>query len=112
MEYDSFLGFSSPDNPSAQIVTTQPGVDAPLPRFGIDVGSPEAVDAIHADAAALDVVVRYGPTTEPWGIRRCFLQDPTGAVISILAHTDTVGGGSSVSATSEKHDQPGVPLAR
>jgi uncharacterized glyoxalase superfamily protein PhnB len=32
--------------------------------------------------------VVYPLTDEPWGIRRFFVRDPRGTVISILAHTD------------------------
>ena len=81
-----FLGLSSPDNSSAQIVVAAEGVEEPQPRMGIDVGSPEAVDAAH-DAAIRDgLEVVYPLTDEPWGIRRFFVRDPTGAVISVLAH--------------------------
>jgi hypothetical protein len=30
--------------------------------------------------------VVYGPADEPWGIRRFFVRDPSGTVISVLAH--------------------------
>ena len=81
-----FLGLSSPDNPSAQIVVAAEGVEKPQPRMGIDLGSPGAVDAAH-DAAVRDgLEVVYPLTDEPWGIRRFFVKDPTGAVVSVLAH--------------------------
>ncbi len=81
-----FLGLSSPDNSSAQIVVAAAGVEKPQPHMGIDLGSPEAVDAAH-DAAVRDgLEVVYPLTDEPWGIRRFFVEDPTGAVISVLAH--------------------------
>ena len=81
-----FLGLSSPDNPSAQIVVAAAGVEQPLPSFGVDVGDPEAVDAAHAEALRRGLEVVYPPTDEPWGIRRFFVRDPSGSVISVLAH--------------------------
>ena len=82
----NFLGLSSPDNRSAQIVVAAEGVEQPQPQMGIDLGSPEAVDAAHASAVQKGLEVVYPLTDEPWGIRRFFLKDPTGTVISVLAH--------------------------
>ncbi|MGH2979123.1 MAG: VOC family protein [Solirubrobacterales bacterium] len=83
---DDFLGVSSPANPSAQIVVAAPGVERPLPHLGIDVGDTAAVDAAHAEAVRRGLEVVYPPTNEPWGIRRFFVKDPHGTVISVLAH--------------------------
>jgi catechol 2,3-dioxygenase-like lactoylglutathione lyase family enzyme len=82
----AFLGLGSPANPNAQIVVSAPGVEQPLPRFGIDVGDAGAVDAAHAEALRRGLEVVYPPTDEPWGIRRFFVKDPSGTVISVLAH--------------------------
>jgi uncharacterized glyoxalase superfamily protein PhnB len=81
-----FLGLASPANPSAQIVVAALGVEQPLPRFGIDVGDTEAVDAAHAEVVRRGLEVVYPPTNEPWGIRRFFVKDPHGTIISVLAH--------------------------
>jgi len=86
MDGADFLGFRSPDNPSAQLVASAPGVEEPVPSLGIDVGDPEAVDAAHAAVLAQGLEVVYPRTDEPWGIYRFFVRDPTGAVISVLAH--------------------------
>lgn len=82
----AFLGLGSPANPSAQIVVAAPGVEQPLPRLGIDVGDAAAVDAAHAEAVRRGLEVMYPLTDEPWGIRRFFVKDPSGTVISVLAH--------------------------
>ena len=81
-----FLGLASAANPSAQIVVAAPGVEQPRPHLGIDVGDTEAVDAAHAEVVRRGLEVVYGPADEPWGIRRFFVKDPHGTVISILAH--------------------------
>jgi catechol 2,3-dioxygenase-like lactoylglutathione lyase family enzyme len=81
-----FLGLASPANPSAQIVVAAPGVEQPLPHFGIDVGDTDAVDAAHAEVVRRGLEVVYPPTNEPWGIRRFFVKDPHGTIISVLAH--------------------------
>lgn len=57
-----------------------------MPHFGIDVGEPAEVDRVHAEAIAHGLEVVYLLRDEPWGIRRFFVRDPTGTVISVLAH--------------------------
>jgi catechol 2,3-dioxygenase-like lactoylglutathione lyase family enzyme len=83
---DPVLGLASPANRSAQIVVAPPGADDPQPRFGVDVGEPEAVNAAHAEALRQGLRVVYPLTDEPWGIRRFFVEDPGGTVVSVLAH--------------------------
>lgn len=85
---DPVLDLSSPANPTAQIVIPPPGMDDPQPRFGVDVGDAAAVDAAHAEALRRGLSVVYPLTDEPWGIRRFFVEDPGGTVVSVLAHID------------------------
>jgi uncharacterized glyoxalase superfamily protein PhnB len=61
-------------------------VEPVLPDMGVDVGSHAAVDAAHARAVEAGHEVIYGPVDEPWGVRRFFVRDPHGVVISVLAH--------------------------
>ncbi len=70
----------------AQVLFAPPGVQPALPDMGIDVASREAVDAAHAEAVQAGHEVIYGPVDEPWGVRRFFVRDPDGVVISVLAH--------------------------
>ena len=62
------------------------GFHDPQPRFGIDVGDPEAVDAAHAAALQRGLRVVYALRDEPWGVRRFFVEDPSGTIINVLAH--------------------------
>jgi catechol 2,3-dioxygenase-like lactoylglutathione lyase family enzyme len=78
-----YIGFGSG---SAQVLFAPPGVEPELPNMGVDVGSWEAVDAAHAAAVEGGHEVVYGPVDEPWGVRRFFVRDPNGVVISVLAH--------------------------
>lgn len=80
------LGLNSPANPTAQIVVPPTGMDEPQPRFGIDVGDPGTVEALHAEILRRGLRVVYPLSDEPWGIRRFFVEDPGGSVVSILAH--------------------------
>jgi catechol 2,3-dioxygenase-like lactoylglutathione lyase family enzyme len=83
---DPVLGLTSPTNPTAQVLIPPRGMENPPPRFGIDVGDPRAVDAAHAEALRRGLRVVYPLTDEPWGVRRFFVEDPSGTVVNVLAH--------------------------
>jgi catechol 2,3-dioxygenase-like lactoylglutathione lyase family enzyme len=78
-----YIGFGSGP---AQVLFAPPGAQPALPDMGVDVGSREAVDAAHAEAVRAGHEVIYGPVDEPWGVRRFFVRDPNGVVLSVLAH--------------------------
>jgi catechol 2,3-dioxygenase-like lactoylglutathione lyase family enzyme len=78
-----YIGFGSGP---AQVLFAPPGAEPVLPDMGVDVDSTEAVDAAHAEAVRAGHEVIYGPVDEPWGVRRFFVRDPQGVVISVLAH--------------------------
>jgi uncharacterized glyoxalase superfamily protein PhnB len=80
------LGLTSPANRSAQILIPPIGFEEPQPRFGIDLGHPDAVDAAHSAAVRRGLRVVYPLTDEPWGVRRFFVEDPGGTIINLLAH--------------------------
>ena len=83
---DPVLGLNSPVNPTAQVIIPAPGMEDPQPRFGVDVGDADAVDAAHAEAMRRGLRVVYPLTDEPWGIRRFFVEDPGGTIVNVLAH--------------------------
>ncbi len=78
-----YIGFGSGQ---AQVVFAPPGVEPVLPDMGVDLDSRDAVDAAHAEAVRAGHEVIYGPVDESWGVRRFFVRDPHGVVISVLAH--------------------------
>ncbi|MCG3755683.1 VOC family protein [Amycolatopsis sp. Poz14] len=80
------LGLRSSDNPAAQVLVLPPGSTDPVPRWGIDLGTPEAVDAAHAESVRRGLRVVYPLTDESWGVRRFFVEDPGGNVVNVLAH--------------------------
>jgi catechol 2,3-dioxygenase-like lactoylglutathione lyase family enzyme len=84
---DPVLGLVSPANRSAEVIIPPAGFHAPEPRFAIDLGEPEAVDAAHAAVVERGLRVVYALRDEPWGIRRFFVEDPGGTIVNILAHT-------------------------
>lgn len=83
---DPVLCLTSPGEPAAQVIVLPPGAENPQPRFGIDMGHPDAVDATHAEAVRRGLPIVYPLTDEPWGVRRFFLRDPSGTTVNILAH--------------------------
>jgi catechol 2,3-dioxygenase-like lactoylglutathione lyase family enzyme len=78
-----YIGFGSGQ---AQVVFAPPGVQPVLPDLRVDVDSRAAVDEAHAEAVRAGHEVIDGPVDEPWGVRRLFVRDPHGVVISVLAH--------------------------
>ena len=78
-----YIGFGSEH---AQVLFAPPGVEPVRPDMGVDVGSRDAVDAAHAEAVEAGHEVVYGPVDEPWGVRRFFVRDPNGVVVSVLSH--------------------------
>ena len=83
---EPILGLTSRANPSAQVLIAPTGFDDPQPQFGIDLGDPEAVDAAHSAAVQRGLRVVYALRDEPWGVRRFFVEDPSGTIINVLAH--------------------------
>jgi catechol 2,3-dioxygenase-like lactoylglutathione lyase family enzyme len=78
-----YIGFGSGQ---AQLLFAPRGAQTVMPDVGIDVETHAAVDAAHAEAVAAGQEILYGPVDEPWGVRRFFVRDPNGVVISVLAH--------------------------
>jgi predicted enzyme related to lactoylglutathione lyase len=96
--YEDFLGFElamdmgwimtfvSPINPTAQVsvVEDNPAPSGPpSPAMTIEVAD---VDAAHARALSRSIDIVYPLTSEPWGVRRFFVQDPSGTVINVMSH--------------------------
>ncbi len=83
MDLGWIVTFVSPAQPGAQISLLGPEARLPLPDYSVEVGD---VDACHARAVARGLAIAYGPTTEPWGVRRFFVRDPNGKLVNIMSH--------------------------
>ncbi|ATY11201.1 glyoxalase [Amycolatopsis sp. AA4] len=83
---DPVLGLRSNDHPAAQVLVLPPGSTDPVPRWGIDLGDPAAVEAAHAESIRRGLRVVYPLTEESWGVLRFFVEDPGGNVVNVLAH--------------------------
>jgi catechol 2,3-dioxygenase-like lactoylglutathione lyase family enzyme len=59
------------------------GSGTPVPDLSIEVDDVDG--AFHAFKKA-GFRVEYGPTSEPWGVRRFFVRDPFGRLVNILSH--------------------------
>ncbi|AYF74745.1 glyoxalase [Nocardia yunnanensis] len=80
------LGLRAPGNPAAQLLLLPPDPETPTPHLGIDVGDPTQVDAAYHAALRHESKIVYPLTSEPWSVRRFFVEDPTGTIINVLAH--------------------------
>jgi catechol 2,3-dioxygenase-like lactoylglutathione lyase family enzyme len=54
-----------------------------VPDLSIEV---DDLDAAIARVKKAKVPIEYGPTSEPWGVRRFFVRDPFGKLLNILVH--------------------------
>jgi catechol 2,3-dioxygenase-like lactoylglutathione lyase family enzyme len=59
------------------------GSGAPTPDLSVEV---DDLDAVLDRVKKANVAIEYGPTEEPWGVRRFFVRDPFGKLVNILAH--------------------------
>lgn len=55
------------------------GTDLPVISIGVD-----NLDATEAAIRAAGAEIVYGPTTEPWGLRRFFFRDPAGNLVNVV----------------------------
>lgn len=64
-------------------VMSEGGSGAPVPTLSVEV---DDLDTALARMAEANIPLEYGPTSEPWGVRRFFVRDPFGNLVNILAH--------------------------
>ncbi|WP_442582913.1 VOC family protein [Mesorhizobium sp. ASY16-5R] len=64
-------------------VMSQGGSGTPVPDISIEV---DDLDAAMERVRANGIAIEYGPTEEPWGVRRFYVRDPLGRLVNILAH--------------------------
>jgi len=59
------------------------GTGTPVPDLSIEVDDLD--EALHRVRRA-HITLEYGPTDEPWGVRRFYVRDPPGKLVNILQH--------------------------
>jgi len=62
------------------------GCSGPVPDISIEV---DDLDAALGRVTHAKLPIEYGPTREPWGVRRFFVRDPFGKLVNILTHDPT-----------------------
>jgi len=65
-------------------IASQGGSGAPVPDMSIEV---DDLDDLYARAQELGHAIPYPLTEEPWGVRRLFLRDPAGKLITVMSHS-------------------------
>ena len=84
MDLGWIVNYGSPDVHAAQVNVMTADATAPVtPDLTVEV---DDVDAVHALAVAAGYQVVHPLTDEPWGVRRFFVRDPTGAVVNVMSH--------------------------
>lgn len=59
------------------------GSGTPVPALSIEV---DDLDEALRRVQEAEIPIEYGPTSEPWGVRRFYVRDPLGKLINILQH--------------------------
>jgi catechol 2,3-dioxygenase-like lactoylglutathione lyase family enzyme len=84
MDQGWILTLAAEGNAAPQVsFATQGGSGTPVPDLSIEV---DDLDEVHRRAVAAGSLIEYGPTTEPWGVRRFYVRDPFGRLLNILSH--------------------------
>ncbi len=84
MDHGWILTFAADEVAAPQIsVATEGGSGTPVPDLSIEVDN---LEEVHRRVVAAGFSIEYGPTSEPWGVRRFYVRDPFGRLLNILAH--------------------------
>ena len=84
MDLGWIVTFASPAQMAPQLsVATEGGSGTPVPDVSIEV---DDLDEVERRVREEGLVIEYGPTIEPWGVRRFYVRDPLGRLVNILTH--------------------------
>lgn len=88
MEEDGLLMLVSPSEPTTQVIVVWASDTAMDPAGRALTMSVEVEDVTAAYAAAQDrgLEIVRPLTDEPWGIRRFFVREPSGALVNVASH--------------------------
>jgi catechol 2,3-dioxygenase-like lactoylglutathione lyase family enzyme len=64
-------------------VASEGGSGTAVPDLSIEV---DDLNAVLERVKKANIPIEYGPTSEPWGVRRFYIRDPFGKLINILQH--------------------------
>ncbi|AGA27602.1 VOC family protein [Singulisphaera acidiphila] len=86
MDHGWILTFAAESLAAPQIsVASEGGSGTPIPDLSIEV---DDLEEVYQRVVAAGLPIEYGPTNEPWGVRRFYVRDPFGHLLNILAHDD------------------------
>jgi catechol 2,3-dioxygenase-like lactoylglutathione lyase family enzyme len=84
MDHGWLVTYGSSQKMCVQIsIACEGGSGTPVPDFSIEV---DDLDTAIQRMKEAKVAIEYGPTDEPWGVRRFFVRDPFGRLVNILMH--------------------------
>jgi catechol 2,3-dioxygenase-like lactoylglutathione lyase family enzyme len=84
MDHGWILTFAAETSAVPQIsIATEGGSGTPVPDLSIEVND---LEEVYRRVVAKGLPVEYGPTSEPWGVRRFYVRDPFGRLLNILVH--------------------------
>ena len=84
MDHGWVVTFAAETRAAPQIsIASEGGSGTPVPDLSIEVDN---LDEVHQRLLAAGWAIEYGPTSEPWGVRRLYVRDPFGRLVNILAH--------------------------
>ncbi|SEE94990.1 Uncharacterized conserved protein PhnB, glyoxalase superfamily [Rhizobiales bacterium GAS191] len=84
MDHGWILTLAGSGSAAPQIsFATEGGSGTPVPDLSIEV---DDLDVVHERTVKGGVSIEYGPTIEPWGVRRFYVRDPFGRLLNILSH--------------------------
>lgn len=84
MDHGWIMTFATTENTTPQLsIATEGGSGTPVPDLSIEVDN---LDEVHRRIIAAGLPLEYGPTVEPWGVKRLYVRDPFGRLVNILSH--------------------------
>jgi catechol 2,3-dioxygenase-like lactoylglutathione lyase family enzyme len=84
MDHGWIVTFATDVPAAPQIsIATEGGSGTPVPDISVEIDN---FDEVHGRLLAAGLTIEYGPTREPWGVRRLYVRDPFGRLVNILAH--------------------------
>ncbi|HDH0557887.1 TPA: VOC family protein [Klebsiella pneumoniae] len=86
MDHGWIITFAAPaiDSSPQVSIASEGGSGTAVPDLSVEVDNLEEVQQ-RAEKAGMKV--EYGPTDEPWGVRRFYVRDPFGRLINVLSHS-------------------------
>jgi catechol 2,3-dioxygenase-like lactoylglutathione lyase family enzyme len=84
MDHGWIMTFAADASTTPQVsIASEGGSGTPVPDLSIEVDN---FDEVYRRAIEAGLAVEYGPSSEPWGVRRFYLRDPFGRLVNILTH--------------------------